>query len=255
MRVSRSSGFLVLAATSLLLAVAPTVPAQSIRGRLLDQESERPLPGVPVSLVTEPDAQPVASTKSGGDGEFTLIAPAPGIYRLRAELAGDRRPVSPAMDLPSGLVVSFTWRLPSTAQRLAPIVVVESNRRPAGQQGDFYERIRRRAAFGHLITRQQIEQRHPFRVTDLLRMTPGLRIVPSVSAFGDLVRTSEGCSPLVYLDGIRFPLYGESIDAIVHPNDLEAIEIYAHGVSVPVELGAPGSACGVIALWTRRGPD
>jgi hypothetical protein len=252
MRIKHRSASLVLFAASLLLSAAQSLAAQSIRGRLLDEATERPIPDATVSLITEPSAKPVATTKTSSDGAFALTAPSPGIYRLLAELPGYRASVSPAMELPAGLTVDFTWRILPITYRLAPIVVVESSRRPASAQNDFSERLRRRATMGHLITRDQIERQHPFRVTDLLRTIPGIEVVPA--PYGDVVRTSGGCTPLVYLDGIRFPLMGEPIDAIVNPNDLEAIEVYPHAAAVPAELGAPGAACGVIALWTRRGP-
>ena len=252
MRIKHQSATLVLLAAALLLSVAPTIAAQTIRGTLIDQVTERPIPGATVSLITEPNAQPAASTKSGSDGTFTLTAPSPGVYRLLAEPPGYRTSVSPALELPAGLNADFTWRIVPSGYRLVPIVVVGDNQRPAGQQNGFMDRIAKRAAFGRLITRDQIEKQHPFRVTDLLRTIPGLQVIPA--PFGDIVRTTEGCTPLVYLDGIRYPLMGESIDAIVNPNDLEAVEVYPHGATVPVELSAPGSACGVVALWTRRGP-
>jgi hypothetical protein len=251
MRSKHLSASPALFAASLLLFAAPALSAQSVRGKLLDQATERPIAGATVSLVTEPNATPVTSAKTGSDGGFALTAPSPGVYRLLAELPGYRTSVTPAMDLPAGLTVNFTWRILANAYRLTPVVVMETNKRPSGQQNDFYQRIKQRSAFGRLITRDQIERQHPFRVTDLLRTIPGLQVMPA--AFGDVVRTTEGCTPLVYLDGIRFPLMGESIDAIVNPNDLEAVEVYPHATEVPVELSGPGSACGVIALWTRRG--
>jgi outer membrane cobalamin receptor len=168
-----------------------------------------------------------------------------------AELAGYRTAVSPAMQLPAGLTANFTWRIAPAAYRLMPVVVTETNQRPSGAQTDFYNRIRQRAQFGHLITRDQIERLHPFRVSDLLRTVPGIQVVPG--RFGDTIRTTEGCVPAVFLDGLRFPLMGESIDDLVNPNDVEMIEVYPHATGAPVELTGAGSACGVVAIWTRRG--
>jgi hypothetical protein len=108
-----------------------------------------------------------------------------------------------------------------------------------------------RGGFGYFITRDKIEQQRPFRVTDLLRTVPGLQVLPSGRAFGDIVRTTEGCSPAVYLDGSRFPLMGESIDNLVDPMALEGIEVYPRAVEVPAEFQGPFANCGVIALWTR----
>jgi hypothetical protein len=58
------------------------------------------------------------------------------------------------------------------------------------------------------------------------------------------------CVPQIYLDGMRIRTC--SIDDLASPMDLEGIEVYRSAV-VPAELAGPGSSCGVIALWTRRG--
>jgi hypothetical protein len=75
--------------------------------------------------------------------------------------------------------------------------------------------------------------------------------VPSPRGFGNEVLTTTGCRPAVYLDGLRYPLRGESIDHIVNPMDIEGIEVYSNPAEVPVEYQGPGSSCGAIVIWTR----
>jgi hypothetical protein len=58
--------------------------------------------------------------------------------------------------------------------------------------------------------------------------------------------------PAVYLDGVRFPLLGESIDNIIDPSQLEGIEVYTHAAEVPAQFASARSNCGVIALWTKN---
>lgn len=254
MRIEHRPVAVVLSLLPLLLGLAQPLVAQSIRGRLLEQGSDRPIASAAVSLLPAANAQPVATTRTSNDGAFALTAPGPGIYRLMAVLPGYRTAVSPAMEFQANDQVDFTWRLLSDTVRLRPIAVTANARQPAGRSGGFYERMQRRSAFGHFIGRDQIEKQRPFTVSDLLRTIPGLVVTPSPAGFGDVVRTTEGCQPAIYLDGIRFPLMGESIDQIVNPMDLEGIEVYTHAAEVPVEFAGPGSSCGVIALWTRRGP-
>jgi hypothetical protein len=59
------------------------------------------------------------------------------------------------------------------------------------------------------------------------------------------------CVPQIYVDGMRMRTC--SIDDLVSPMDLKGMEVYRSAVEVPAELAGPGSSCGAIALWTRRG--
>jgi outer membrane receptor for ferrienterochelin and colicin len=140
--------------------------------------------------------------------------------------------------------------------RVQPLVVISSNsaannnNRRTGLLSGFQQRAQRHT-FGRFITRDEIDKQHPIFVSDLLRTIPGLEVVPRLG--GNDVRSITGCRPAVYLDGIRYPLMGETIDQIVSPYELEGIEVYTHPSEVPVEFQGPGSDCGVIALWTRTG--
>ena len=40
------------------------------------------------------------------------------------------------------------------------------------------------------------------------------------------------------------------MDDLLHPMDVEAVEVY-HGVTLPVEVGS--DPCGAIVVWTRPG--
>jgi hypothetical protein len=240
----------LLVAVVLLLAAARDANAQTIGGKLIDQYSSKPIPNAAITLVT-PDNAPVGPTaKTGNDGSFSLKAPAPGIYRLRAEIAGYITAVTPAIELGASDKIDLTWRLLAGAVSIRPVAIVSSSRRTSGRLSGFYDRAQRKG-FGYFITRDQIDKMRPFFVTDLLRTVPGLQVVPSARSFGNEVVTSEGCRPAVFLDGSHFPLLGESIDDIVTPEAIEGIEVYTHAVEVPAQFQAPGGACGAIVLWTR----
>jgi hypothetical protein len=251
MRTSRQQIAAVLfSAAVLILVSAQPVAAQVIRGKLFDQYTNNPIPSAAVTLVA-PDNTPVGPTvKTGSDGSFSVQAPAPGIYRLRAELPGYLAAVTPAMELGSGDQINLTWKLLAGVVQMRPVAIVASSRRTSGKLSGFYDRMQRHG-FGTFITRDQIDKRRPFFVTDLLQMVPGLRVVPSPQGFGNNVVTSEGCRPAVFLDGTHFPLLGESIDAIVNPQDVEGIEVYSHAVEVPPQFQAPGNTCGAIVIWTK----
>lgn len=240
---------ILLAGTAMALLSAPTASGQTIRGKLLEQITDNPVPNAQVSLVAVP-AQQVASTTTSSDGRFTLKAPSTGTYRLRAVVKGYRIAVSPALALNSGDDISFTWRIMPDTIYLQPIVVTANNRRSNSRLGGFYDRMQHNVG-GTFITREDIDKRRPFRVTDLLATVPGFRIVPG--RFGDDVVSIEGCRPAVYLDGVRYPLMGEKIDNIVNAQEIEGIEAYPHVTETPPEFVYPGQSCGSIVIWSRVG--
>ena len=251
MRTTRQQIAVTVISTVLLLTAAQQAAAQTIRGKLLDQYTNQPIPGANVALVTPTNAPVGPTTKTGNDGSFSIRAPADGIYRLRADLSGYLSAVTPAIELGQGDEIDINWRLLAGEVQMRPVAIVANNRRTSGRLSGFYDRAQRHG-FGYFITPDQIQKMRPFFVTDLLRTVPGLEVLPSPRGFGNIVRTIEGCQPTVYLDGVRFRLLGESIDNIVDPSSLEGVEVYTHAAEVPAQFMDARSNCGVIALWTKN---
>jgi hypothetical protein len=250
MRAHRPNSVVVVIAVAVLLTIAASpLAAQIIRGKLLDQVGDKPVGGASVTLLTDQNAQ-AGSAQSSSSGDFTLRAPRAGVYRIRVAKNGYRASETPAIQLQAGDDIGVTMHIIPNKIELSPVVVTANSRRPSGRLGGFYDRMQRKG-FGTFITREQIQQRRPFEVTEMLRGIPGLELRPRLRGFGYDVRTIEGCRPSVYLDGVPFPLMGESIDNIVNPMNLEGIEVYTHAVEVPAELQRGLGRCGVIALWTR----
>jgi hypothetical protein len=252
-RSLHTPGAATLLVAALCLVYPVVLEAQTVTGTVRQGRSSRPVAGARVELLTDAGAATGAAVTSDSAGAFTLSAPSAGVYRVRAGRTGYRTAVSPAVQLPRGERITMTLSLVPDTVQLAPIVVTGAPTRVPGELGGFYER-QRQNAFGTFITRQQIDRQRPFEVTDLLRTTPGLIVTPAPFAFGSTVRTTEGCAPAFYLDGVRFALMGETIDEIVNPNDVEAIEVYAHPAEVPAQFAGFDNACGAIVVWTRRGP-
>ena len=120
---------------------------------------------------------------------------------------------------------------------------------------------------GQFITRSEIEAREPAVLTDLLRGVSGVRLRPgplgmeilmlrpldgilNTTVLGDDLRCA---SPLIFSDG-QFLGGGErygNLDDLMDPDQAEGIEIYNGDVTIPDEFNRPGSACGVLAVWTR----
>jgi hypothetical protein len=57
----------------------------------------------------------------------------------------------------------------------------------------------------------------------------------------------------VYLDGTRVIIDAhQDINAIVSPNQVEALEVYIGPAEVPAEYAAGRGACGVVLIWTKH---
>jgi hypothetical protein len=44
-----------------------------------------------------------------------------------------------------------------------------------------------------------------------------------------------------------------SVDGLVIPAEVEAVEVYDGPGSLPAEFGGSNAGCGVVVIWTRRG--
>lgn len=119
-----------------------------------------------------------------------------------------------------------------------------------GRLADFYRR-RRMGLGGRFFTREDIERRNPFYVSDLLRTVPGAWI--RYDQWGDLYISFRGgrCVPTLWMDGARVPYGFGGVDGWVMPQDVEAMEVYNSGIMVPAEFWGFGGGCGAIAIWTR----
>lgn len=121
---------------------------------------------------------------------------------------------------------------------------------------------------------EEIEFRHPDKITNMLRGLNGVAFRKSVEneqvAFG----LGNQCKMAIVVDGIQQcprggcgggnnaqsisrvpgPPLSESnavlIDRILEANDVTAIEVYARGGNMPISLQVADPGCGVIAFWT-----
>jgi hypothetical protein len=111
----------------------------------------------------------------------------------------------------------------------------------------FYER--RENGFGITLTRDEIVQRNPNRVSDLFYGIPGARVVlPRRFGQSPTVLLRGNCVPQLVVDGAPFNM-PIPIDEVLNVSELEAVEVY-HGASTPMRYSA--STCGTILAWTRE---
>ncbi len=131
-RLVRTSGMFALIA---LVLVHP-LPAQVVRGTVVDA-TKRPLPGVVVSMLDSTDAT-VARALSSDAGEFRLVAPRGGTYRLRALRIGFQPTTTAPAALAPGTVNAETIVMDGVRVMLETMRIVErgSCGRQQASEGD-----------------------------------------------------------------------------------------------------------------------
>ncbi len=246
-----------LAAASLLAAVPSRLDGQRVSGRAFDQASGTPVSEVQVFLADSLGAT-VAAGRTGPDGFFVLVAPAPGIYRLRFQVPGYRPLVSQPLRLEAGQELSYPLRLSAVPPALLDTLLIEGatvSRQLAG----FYRR-RANSSWGNFLTRDEFMRFGPVEVTDILRHTPQIQVLadPASGRGYRLVgsntrRLGQPCPPVILRDGLSIGTADQwDIDLLFTVDGIEAVEVYGSGAGLPAEFWVPGNPCGVVAIWTRE---
>ena len=244
------AGLMLLAA---LVTMAGEAAAQRrdgmLEGRVVDDSTGAALAGARVELLSE-DRHVLRTTTADAGGAFAFAIRSTGGYRLRAGRVGFRDAVTPPLRLAKEDSVAVEVRLRTGSVLLAPLTVVARPVRlhRAPELAAFRERLSQRVA-GRFITRQDVQARRPFRLTDMLSQA-GVGVTGRAVAFN----RRPACSPVVYVDGLLMRA-ASAYDAVnlVAPGDVEGIEMYAGMSTVPPEFLGQVPRCGVIAIWTRRG--
>jgi len=244
----------------------------TVTGRVLDAESGAPIDAVAVRLAGE-RAEFVGATDDQGNFLFARVPS--GTYEIVLEhLAYGTR--SDSLEVDPGVLVSLELRMGMEPIELEPLVVMAERRSVSPMLLGFYERMSMDVG-GRFITREDIEERQPVRITHMIQEDPWVTMITAKEAFGnygclapwfrgkwqrDPSRGLQRCYPDVYVDGIKLnrgrrgaqaSLESVCIDEFVVPSEVEAIEVYKGAASLPAEFGGSSGRCGVIVIWTRRG--
>jgi TonB-dependent starch-binding outer membrane protein SusC len=258
--ISRARTLLSIAAAAAMLGgTALPAAAQAtgtIRGRVIEASTQRPLNGVQVSV---PGSGRGSLTNAAG--EYVIANVPTGAQRVRADMIGyttGERPVT----VQSGEVARVDFELVTSAISLDAVIVTGT---PGGTQ---------QRAIGNVVSSinaASITEAAPIRTTaELLQgRTPGLTLMqPSgtpgtssnirIRGAGSL---AAGNQPVFYVDGVRmtaggqggWSVSGQSTSALdaINPEDIESIEVIK-GPAAATLYGAD-AASGVIQIITRRG--
>jgi len=166
------------------------------------------------------------------------------------------------VSLPSVLeiVAGDTPRSSFALDRVVPAldtVVVEA-RKPDDALSEFEQR--RRVGLGQFMTREQIEKLHFVETATYLLTFQSTQLVG-----GTLLNRRDyparRCPYQFFLDGVLVNTPNVIAD-LPRPAELQGIEVYSGPALIPLQYkpvgdGAGrmgGGSCGVVLLWTRRGP-
>ena len=215
-------------------------------------------------------------------GEVSLGAGKKQKLTLRVQRIG-YQPWFGKLDLPD-TGATLTIQLLRVAQNLAAITVKGAPEIRSLQMTGFYDRwlMRQKGALSAVfIGPEELEFRHPDKITNMLRGLNGVEMRRSCE--GDLVAfsSSNRCQMAILVDGVRqcpsrgctgdagvFGTGAQSsrpncdsqtnlnattaviLDQLINADDVSGIEVYNRGGNVPASISASDQACGIIAFWT-----
>lgn len=259
--------FLAGISGALWFSSAPLAAQGALRGIVVEEGTNRPLAGVTVML-----DRTFQQTITDQAGRYLLTDLPLGSRQVLFRSIG-HIPLRMQVTLVQGDTTRADVALMTDPLRLDSIsVTAPSNRRVNPRLVEFEER--RRMGNGFFLDSTYLRRADGRRMSEILREAPNIRVLPSLEGastiryFAASVRRSgvrgEACFLSVYLDGV--PMYrsggvggvgfGAPVDLSrdINTSSLDAVEVYASAAEVPAEYAGQAADCGIILLWTRRGP-
>jgi len=188
-------------------------------------------------------------TLTDAKGDFTMRNLPSGSRVLLARHLGYAAQIA-QVDLSSHEQAHVAIKLPKYVAVMDPVLVT-ARRTAALDKVGFGQR--RKSANGYFVGPEQIERMHPFYVTDVLRMVPGIQVVHTRT--GEAVRSSHdvGRPSCVqyYVDDLPFTeLEPGDANNFVNGGEIVGVEVYQPGMA-PAQYTRALNACVTILLWTK----
>lgn len=215
-----------------------------IGGRVLDAATGD---GVREAIVTLPSAG--LETLTDADGRFQISdVPhgARGIEVRHGAYASQRS----CLTIPPARSVVLLLTLDPEPIPVEPLSVRIEDVRPRWLEGTgFYRRMD--AGEGIFITRQEIVEDDPSRLTELFRGRLGVTVRAGqlVPRHAPTTMMTRDCPIQYFVDGRRMPL-PLGLDTF-QPGDVEAIEAYFGAPRLPAQFNVGRAACGAVVVWLR----
>lgn len=244
-------GFFLLAGAAQAQTAKPVKLLPIMRGSVQDTLGH-PLEGAMIEIA---GLDRRATTLSSGSYRFDEIKP--GKYWVIARRIG-YAPLQAALTFNRGDDREIDFQLEPRAHVL-PEVVVREERVWKSRYQDFVWRSR--GAFGHFLTRDDLERSKATYLGDVVRrylpFVHSAFFTPAVAhrSYGGRALgissglTRRGCAPTVSVNG-GIPSGTWAVNDF-RPEDVEAVEVYRGGRMMPAEFSGWGTGCGLVVVWTQ----
>jgi hypothetical protein len=248
----------ILCAGSLLLPRAGS--AQTVLGKVLDAVTKDGVGDAEIVLRTL-EGDLAGRTLSEVSGRFIIHLEASGIFILSLSRLGYATEDSTSVHVEDGGTRYFEIELQPEALGLPGIIVRGDPQLPHLELSGFYHR--RDRGLGRFLGPDEIDHRTVAQTSEFLRRVPFIRLQyrgtskePVVGRGINSFRNGTGaCYPDVVVDGMKVREGGGELtirfDDLVAPQEVEAIEVYAGGATVPRQW-LSDSGCGLVVIWTKR---
>lgn len=235
---------------ALLVAGPALAQTGTLAGRVLDAETQQPLPGATVVL-----AGTTTGTSAGPSGAFTVLEVPVDTHTVRVSLVGYEA-VSRTVEVLEGERVVLDVALSAQTEDLGAITVVS-------RRGGFVPAALSSASkIGaapletpqsvSVITQDQLEVQDATTLAEALRYTPGIQgeVWGYEPRFTWLtIRGFDATQTGLYRDGLQLRNVNYAVDYNVEPYGMERIEVLRGPASVLYGAGSPG---GVVAFQSKR---
>lgn len=187
--------------------------------------------------------------RSDDDGNFVLRDLPVGLVSLTARRLGYEVASRQVRVATEGGTAD--WILVPAATQMRPVSVTARRQVSDQRLEGFRARLDKKPS-GYLLSRDQIEQSAGRSFTDLLRRVPGVRVQPEGRGGTAVLLRSNGCSPIVFVDGYASSI-GSFDFASIDLHMVEGVEVYPSASAMPAEFfSARGvERCGAVAIWSR----
>lgn len=252
----------LLAAT--IGCLATPVSAQTVRGLVLEADTDRPVPLATVSLMSA-SGNRLASVLTTEEGFFVLQADDDGTYFVRAVALGYRVGRAGPFQLDEDGLLVVEVRLSAQPLDLEGLLVEGTATTAVGNnltRNGFWERLAE--GRGQFLTPGAVARSEAMFTPHLLR---GLNhVIPQYGAppwttwvsFHRATFEFGPCAPRVFVDGVWMnrPGFGIAADAgldeVIPMELVEAVEVYWGPFQAPLKYQGT-TDCGVVLIWSKHG--
>ena len=241
--------------------VGSTVPLASqavITGTVRDDSTSQVLVGAEI-VIERTELRAV----TGAGGRYAIPNVPRGEYSVLIRLVGYRPVRVPVrVEKPDTIWVSLS--LPPVVHTLEPVTVEGESGTPKEAHLRMFEE-HRGLGFGKFFDSTYLRRFDSHRVKDIIQRVPGVRFLtatglpcPNLLAVQCYVVTTRNlrefggrmCDMAIYVDG--WPSKRTDVWNDWYIRELDGIEVYRTAAEIPAQYNSANSACGVIAVWTRR---